>query len=501
MRHCMWNCVSHQTGSEALPVTDPDSILSVGSEEDLLLDEESLLEEIECLDDEDEILDDDGENANESTSNDEIVDDGVIDDSERIVDDRTTNDEQVDALQRHILRIIESKIKYGWSREEALKQLLSLYNLLRDDQIPYQDWNSVLKFLKDIGYHEAEHCKVCICDDHIRFLNEAQPCPVCGKEWRKAHDYYLTGIRLKSLFLNKETTMKVLSHWKNKESWFKKQNSFWPKKELWHGERFNEWSYFWDEDNLFQLPALCSQCNEFISVDVLNNGANTEEGQVVSCKECGNASTYEKKFARGNPLNQVFIFHEDGFNAFLRKSRGIAAISLVNGCCEKLSRAETHHIYSFVPSKHLPSKMVHKFDAFFEPLIQEIARLYIHGEEISIDEEIRFQDTVIAAGKHTVCALLILGTADIKAHAEMLLYASGVYYTSIQYLLQICFIRLNIENIFYKAIHLFVVTYSKSFNTKEAKCKLCLHFGPLPSKVSQLLHNLMVKSATIKLLQ
>ena len=78
--------------------------------------------------------------------------------------------------------------------------------------------------------------------------------------------------------------------------------------------------------------------------------------------------------------------------------------------------------------------------------------LYIHGEEISIDEEVRFEDTVIAAGKHTVHALLILGTADIKAHAEMLLYASGVYY---KYLLQICFIRLNRVNICYKAVHLF----------------------------------------------
>jgi hypothetical protein len=41
------------------------------------------------------------------------------------------------------------------------------------------------------------------------------------------------------------------------------------------------------------------------------------------------------KGVKGNPLNQAFIFHEDGFNAFTKKSRGIAAIHISNACSKK----------------------------------------------------------------------------------------------------------------------------------------------------------------------
>lgn len=160
----MWKSPNNQNESEMLPVTDHEHILSDGNEEELLHDEVLLHDEESVFEDDDDeelIFDDEGINANERTfSDNEIFDDSeVIDDGERIDDDEIPVNEQVIGLRKHILRIIESKIKYGWSREEALRQLLSLYNLLRNDQIPYQNWNSVLKFLKDIGYHEANIAK------------------------------------------------------------------------------------------------------------------------------------------------------------------------------------------------------------------------------------------------------------------------------------------------------------------------------------------------------
>ena len=163
-----------------------------------------------------------------------------IGDIHQLVDETSVN--------RHILRILESKIKYGWSREAALEQLLSLFNLIGDNNIPYKEWDDVLKFLRKIGYEDARCEKVCISQDHVLILDYKEPCHQCGKKYKDAHDYFILGLRLKSTFLNMNTCLKYMEHWKHKDEWFNVNETVWPKTETWHGNRFRELSYFWDEN-------------------------------------------------------------------------------------------------------------------------------------------------------------------------------------------------------------------------------------------------------------
>ena len=64
-------------------------------------------------------------------------------------------------------------------------------------------------------------------------------------------------------------------------------------------------------------------------------------------------------------------------------------------------------------------------DAFLKPLMDDVVDLFINGKVINIAHPIRIGDYVIAAGQHEVRMLLLLGTADIKAHGELTLYAGG----------------------------------------------------------------------------
>ena len=85
-------------------------------------------------------------------------------------------------------------------------------------------------------------------------------------------------------------------------------------------------------------------------------------------------------------------------------------------------------IYSFIPSCQIGEGIPHKIDAFLKPLIDEVVDLYINGRTITLVNEIRVGNKVLDAGQYTVRMLLLLGTADLKAHAEMILYAGGNFF-------------------------------------------------------------------------
>ena len=131
---------------------------------------------------------------------------------------------------------------------------------------------------------------------------------------------------------------------------------------------------------------------------------------------------------RGNPLNQAFLYHEDGFNAFGKKSRGISAIHISSACFSKEKRLNGKYmrVYSFIPSVLLPEGVPHKMDAFLEPLINEVRKLYIEGINVKIEQQIGIKDNVIIhPGEYTIRTLLLLGTADLKGHQEIELHCGG----------------------------------------------------------------------------
>lgn len=80
-------------------------------------------------------------------------------------------------------------------------------------------------------------------------------------------------------------------------------------------------------------------------------------------------------------------------------------------------------MYSFVPVAQLPKDSPHKFDTFLETLVDDLANLYIEGEEVFFKAQVEghspSNDTAVLQ------VLPILLTADFKAHAEVGLTNAG----------------------------------------------------------------------------
>ena len=127
-------------------------------------------------------------------------------------------------MEKCILRIIHSKVKYGWSQEETLSQLQSLYELTQDEHIPHKTWHMVLKFLKKLGYKNPCHYKVCCGTDHVTRIIDGDKCPNCDKPKDKCVDYFVLGLNLESLFASEKKLRHHLAHWEERAEWFNNDN-------------------------------------------------------------------------------------------------------------------------------------------------------------------------------------------------------------------------------------------------------------------------------------
>ena len=123
---------------------------------------------------------------------------------------------------------------------------------------------------------------------------------------------------------------------------------------------------------------------------------------------------------RGDPRNQAVIIHEDGWAPHNTSAQhSVAAITITHACMTKVEWANSKHakVYSFIPVSQLPRDSPHKYDAFLQPLIEELTNLYIDGCEVffksAVEELFPANDTP----KLRVVPLLL--TADLRAHAEI----------------------------------------------------------------------------------
>ena len=165
---------------------------------------------------------------------------------------------------------------------------------------------------------------------------------------------------------------------------------------------------------------------------------NAEEGNLnvrtISCPNCLEEVDVAPRLMRGNPLNQAVVFHEDGFNAFRQKTHGTSAIHITSACVAKDQRKDSFHVYSFAPTSYIHEHIEHKFDAFLEPLVEDLKQLHAYGIEIVIEEEIDVgNDISVQPGRYQVHVVPLLGTADIKALQELVLYASGMVINQTKY--------------------------------------------------------------------
>jgi len=91
----------------------------------------------------------------------------------------------------------------------------------------------------------------------------------------------------------------------------------------------------------------------------------------------------------------------------------------------KQSRASgtNARVYSFIPVCDLPCHAPHKFDAFLQPLFEELEELYIEGQEVFFKAPVPGHSP--AQDTSTLRVVPLLATADMKAHAEIGLTGAG----------------------------------------------------------------------------
>ena len=107
----------------------------------------------------------------------------------------------------------------------------------------------------------------------------------------------------------------------------------------------------------------------------------------VQCPHYDNEQLITPNYVKGDPHNQAVLIHYDGWNPEATlSSHSLAAFTVSNACMQKSERAGNKMacVYSFVPTSQLHRiKNPHKYDGFFQPLIENLSRLYIDGEKVS----------------------------------------------------------------------------------------------------------------------
>ena len=102
-----------------------------------------------------------------------------------------------------------------------------------------------------------------------------------------------------------------------------------PLKELWHGTRWKELSWFWDPRKEFILPHRCKTCECILSVDEFKFNDPETDLASISCPQCFSTDEFMAKKAKGDPRNLAFILHWDGW------SPGFAKTSSARSCGEQ----------------------------------------------------------------------------------------------------------------------------------------------------------------------
>ena len=371
-----------------------------------------------------------------SHHNDEYDGDMLLDE-----DDCPNNSEQEDEpftipsdrITNYVLGELRTKLTYGYSQSQLEEHLANASRLIGTSQLP-RNYQQVLSLLRSLGYKNPKHLKVCIDDEH-HFLLEDQVkhpcCSVCSKPWKECLDYYVLGLQFSSWFLTEERCQKCLAHWDARDEWFNLPHDHQPEvtSEIWHGSRFRDLSYFWDSNQESLLPQKCPLCAHIVPARELSSlidPFNPLNLITLKCSSCAHEFQFVPDWMTGDPRNQAIIVHYDGWNPNNTSNRNsIASITITPACASKHNRSlsQNSFVYSFVSVSSLPSKYPHKYDAFLQPLINEIEDLYIHGEEVFFKSSIPHFSLPDDFALLRVLVLLV--TADSRAHSEIGLTSAG----------------------------------------------------------------------------
>lgn len=175
-------------------------------------------------------------------------------------------------------------------------------------------WSDAKKVLTDVGYTDAKEYFICLNDAHPCHWdileNSNTECRHCGE--KATIPYYNLGLETKVRLWISDWSMckRMTAHWREKEHWFRRDEGWHTKKELWDGDRFCAISWFFDPECRWCLPVRCvvEGCNNIISGEIVESLPELPDGtKEITCDECHHSFTFAPTYTTGDPRNIALI--------------------------------------------------------------------------------------------------------------------------------------------------------------------------------------------------
>lgn len=198
------------------------------------------------------------------------------------------------------------------------------------------------------------------------------------------------GLGFQDWFLTEDQCDALLKHWEDRATWLNQPADYdhTEKSELWHGKRWQQLDYFWDPDQETLLPEKCPTCGLVICASQIasaKSGPDAFSMVTCVCTHYSSEVTVAPRYMKGDPCNQAILMWFDGWAPHSTSSKhSVAAIVVSHACMAKVERADckSARVYLFIPVSQLPRDSPHKYDAFLQPLVEDLMDLYIEGQEV-----------------------------------------------------------------------------------------------------------------------
>lgn len=178
--------------------------------------------------------------------------------------------------------------------------------------------------------------------------NKYDKCFYCGNEGYIKYMYLGLENKVKNWFRSKIMCIKMLVYWNEKEYWLENVESWYLKKEIWDGNRWLEFQWFWNLESVWILLIFCLYCDIFIFVDYVINLLDRDGGgvfKIVECFVCFENFEYCVKVVKGFLLNLVFIGYFDGWQLFGISYRGLGFFEVIIVNMKKSERNYVDEVY------------------------------------------------------------------------------------------------------------------------------------------------------------
>ena len=138
----------------------------------------------------------------------------------------------------YVMKEILTKLNYGHSQSEFEEHMRNTAHLVGDTCSLPTTWSDTLKVLKELGYKNPKHYKVCLGHNHSELLHDqADGCSVCHKPRNACIDYYVLGLHFEDWFCTLERCNQLMCHWENRDEWLERDLNSEPRlTALWHGK-------------------------------------------------------------------------------------------------------------------------------------------------------------------------------------------------------------------------------------------------------------------------